>query len=117
VIINGIVCEFDGQLHDIQQINGTEPAQFECPRLSIVCPNLFCPGACSGRGMCNYNVTPPKCDCFDTTDESPLCNQGGAESGSPPGSSNPTSASLDRLSTITKISFVAIAFVLCNNFS
>ena len=113
VIINGIVCEFDGQLHDIEILNGTGQAQFECPRLSIVCPNLFCPGACSGRGMCNYNSTPPKCDCFDTTDESPLCNQGSTEPGGTPEPSDPTSGCHDRASTIAEISMVVIGLVLC----
>jgi len=53
-----------------------------CPRLSSVCPDLFCPANCSGRGTCRWtkNAThptaPPKsqCICFDETDKSPGCS-------------------------------------------
>ena len=50
----------------------------KCPRLSSVCPDMFCPANCAGRGVCNFNadvngITRPKCECFDTTDTSPGC--------------------------------------------
>ena len=72
VYIDGekIVCEFDGQVHEFPR---TLSASFECPPLRSVCPDLFCPGLCSGKGVCNFESRPPKCDCFDEDDDSDGC--------------------------------------------
>lgn len=49
-----------------------------CPRLSSVCPDMFCPANCAGRGTCRFDGVEggderPYCECFDTTDTSPGC--------------------------------------------
>jgi hypothetical protein len=101
VIIGGRVCEFDFQMHSIaidpiaiDQLGAPE-AMFKCPRLSSVCPDLFgCPGACSGRGVCNYGVTPPQCECFDAEDTSASCEFSDALPVTPPTTSPPPSPTM-----------------------
>ena len=49
-----------------------------CPRLSSVCPDMFCPANCAGRGVCNFEATVdgiqrPKCECYDSSDTSLGC--------------------------------------------
>ncbi len=49
-------------------------------RLSSVCPDMFCPVNCAGRGKCLFgqtsgsNITRPRCECFDETDKSAGCS-------------------------------------------
>ena len=75
VIIAGQTCEFDGQILNIRTINDQQ-ATLECPRLGTICPQLFCRGECSGRGVCDYESTPPRCNCFDSDDETEACSMG-----------------------------------------
>ncbi len=67
---HSLVCEFDGQIHNFPW---TQSASFECPPLRSVCPELFCPGLCSAKGVCNYDADPPTCECFDEDDTSAGC--------------------------------------------
>jgi len=67
---NSLVCEFDGQ---VRNFPWTQSASFECPPLRSVCPELFCPGLCSAKGICNFESDPPKCECFDEDDTSEGC--------------------------------------------
>jgi hypothetical protein len=53
-----------------------------CPRLSSVCPAMFCPANCAGRGVCNFThvnetdgLVRPKCECFNVTDTSEACSE------------------------------------------
>ena len=53
------ICQNDGDT--IEQDDGSE---LTCPRLSAICPHLAtCPAACSGRGACDYETSPPTCIC------------------------------------------------------
>jgi len=63
-------CEFDGQVHDFPL---TQTASFECPPLRSICPQFICPALCSARGTCNYDLDPPKCECFDEADKTIGC--------------------------------------------
>lgn len=64
-------CEYDGQ---VLQIPSTVADFLICPRLATVCPHLFCPASCSGRGQCDYSAKPsPKCTCFDPENTSEGC--------------------------------------------
>ena len=48
-------CEYDGQIHTILfQYDGEGPVRIKCPKAALVCPNLFCPANCAGRGDCIY---------------------------------------------------------------
>jgi len=62
-------CEADGQLIDVPGFNDVK---IECPRREILCPEMFCPANCSGRGICRHGVL-NGCQCFDPNDASPLC--------------------------------------------
>ena len=65
------VCQYDGQ---VLRIPSSEADFLVCPRLATVCPQLFCPESCRGRGVCDYNATPqPKCRCFDPDNKSEEC--------------------------------------------
>jgi len=67
-----VVCDFDGQVHTLSGVSS--PAELECPRFAVVCPELICPGNCAGRGVCNWNSEGgPKCECFDKTDSTLGC--------------------------------------------
>lgn len=51
-----------------------------CPRLSSVCPDLFCPVNCAGRGICDYEhkvngTIRPTCKCFNGNDTSVACTE------------------------------------------
>lgn len=72
VVVSGIRCKYDGEVHTIKAING-EVASFECPRLSLVCPQLFCPSDCAGLGICDYTQTPPKCNCTNPANATQFC--------------------------------------------
>ena len=73
------VCEYDFQEHDIAVGQGLVRTSITCPRLSQICPDLFCPFNCAGRGVCDYSHTVngtqrPKCSCFDPSDTSEACS-------------------------------------------
>jgi hypothetical protein len=67
VVVNGITCTYDGEIHTIKTVKG-ETATFECPRISLVCPELSCPSDCTGRGTCDYSKKPPQCNCMNNAD-------------------------------------------------
>lgn len=64
-------CEYDGQVHEVYSIEGstnTEPVRIKCPKASLICPELFCPANCAGRGECVYRTV----DQFiDTSEQQP----------------------------------------------
>jgi len=43
-------CEYDGQIFD----NVYDNVSIKCPKAALICPSLFCPSNCSGRGKCIY---------------------------------------------------------------
>lgn len=49
--------------------------QITCPRFEVVCADLVCPANCSGRGICQKGAdgSAPRCECFDTLDNSAGC--------------------------------------------
>eukprot|EP00986_Skeletonema_menzelii_P010780 scaffold5381_cov150-Skeletonema_menzelii.AAC.10 len=57
------ICEYDGQVHtvyndgddddDDDDVSG--PVRIKCPKAAMICPELFCPANCAGRGECVYN--------------------------------------------------------------
>ncbi|KAL3794367.1 hypothetical protein ACHAWO_007342 [Cyclotella atomus] len=73
-------CEYDGQIHTILfQYDGDGPLRIKCPKASLVCPELFCPANCAGRGDCLFrskgtiSTSEPQARCvcdsaFDTSD-------------------------------------------------
>mmetsp|Transcript_324 Transcript_324/g.780 ORF Transcript_324/g.780 Transcript_324/m.780 type:complete len:819 (+) Transcript_324:199-2655(+) len=76
-------CSYDFEvIKPYESILGLLDFTFTCPRLSAVCPDLFCPANCSGRGICEFKVdesnpkSPPRasCKCFDESDTSPGCS-------------------------------------------
>lgn len=74
-----IRCTEDFETHTIYVGQGLVKTTILCPRLSQVCPDLFCPFNCAGRGTCNYDkvvneTTRPSCECFDSSDTSSACS-------------------------------------------
>lgn len=74
-----LTCDYDGQELSITVGQGLLSTSITCPRLAQVCPELYCPFNCAGRGVCNYaytnnSVVRPKCECFDTNDTTPGCS-------------------------------------------
>ena len=74
-------CEKDFQQIEVSTLSGAFGTTVTCPRLSSVCPDMFCPVNCAGRGTCDFNHTDPetglirpKCKCFDETDTSAGCS-------------------------------------------
>jgi len=57
-----ITCEYDGQAHFLPNFN----TSILCPRLAVICPELYCPQNCAGKGKCDF-VT-KTCKCVDETD-------------------------------------------------
>lgn len=75
-------CEYDGQIHTIlYQYDGNGPLRIKCPKAALVCPDLFCPANCAGRGECVFRPKgtistsdpPAKCVCDSTSDSSDGC--------------------------------------------
>ena len=66
------VCDYDGQ---VLHIPSSEADFLECPRVATICPHLFCPSSCSGRGVCDFEneMSHPTCKCFDPQDTSDGC--------------------------------------------
>ena len=88
-------CQEDFQQIEVSTLSGAFGTTVTCPRLSSVCPDMFCPVNCAGRGTCNFEYTNdttttaaaatgekkattngarPKCHCFDETDTSAGCS-------------------------------------------
>jgi hypothetical protein len=65
-----IKCLKDGDTH---KYPGDPFRTFKCPPLSSICPDIICPAMCSGKGICNYELPIPKCECFDIHNTSPGC--------------------------------------------
>lgn len=68
--VNGrrLRCRYSGEV--LKLPSGTEVI---CPSFEQTCPESMCPGNCSGRGRCDYSLSPPQCECFNRQDTSPLC--------------------------------------------
>ena len=84
------ICEYDGQVHTVYN-DGEEddddddddddvsgPVRIKCPKASMICPELFCPANCAGRGECVYSTdaaeqTLAKCVCDSEEDTSGGC--------------------------------------------
>lgn len=64
-------CSKDFEVIDVDVIGTIY--QFHCPRLTQVCPNMFCPSMCSGKGICDWSLPSPKCKCFDESDTTDGC--------------------------------------------
>ena len=48
-------CQYDGQVHEIlYNYDGGGELRIKCPKAALVCPALFCPANCAGRGECVY---------------------------------------------------------------
>jgi hypothetical protein len=78
------VCEEDFQQIEITDVTGFLTSTITCPRLSQVCPDMFCPANCAGRGVCNFESAidvngtldvRPRCECFDKNDTSLACSE------------------------------------------
>lgn len=74
-------CEEDFQEIAVKsEIGGLRESTIICPRLSSVCPEMFCPANCAGRGVCDFEnvdengIPSPKCNCFDESDTSVGCS-------------------------------------------
>jgi len=59
-------CQYDGQIHTILfNLDDGGELRVKCPRASLVCPELFCPKNCAGRGECRYAAD---ADAYDDDD-------------------------------------------------
>jgi len=70
-------CSEDFEVIDVSDYRDL---RVTCPRLSSVCPDMFCPANCVGKGICKYAPdrpgAPPRasCECDDPEDKSPGCS-------------------------------------------
>ena len=71
-----IRCNHDGEKH---QLPLSDDVYFVCPPLYSICPAFACPSMCSGQGICNHELDPPQCECYDEDDTSPGCYGVGVE--------------------------------------
>lgn len=77
-------CEYDGEVHS----NVYGDIRIKCPKAALVCPDLFCPSNCAGRGECRYrsdlgdddddwldmsNPAPAQCVCNSEDDTTAGC--------------------------------------------
>jgi hypothetical protein len=76
--INTYNCTFDGEVLPIP--NRIDNAYLICPRLAMVCPELYtCPYGCYGEGVCVNIPTSgqpqnrPYCVCYNETNHDPSC--------------------------------------------
>lgn len=72
-------CKEDFEEIGIKVGSGAIFTTMTCPRLSSVCPDMFCPANCAGRGVCNFSAVVngtkrPRCECFDPNDKSFGCS-------------------------------------------
>ena len=45
----------DGQVHRVlYDYDGGGELRIKCPKAALVCPDMFCPANCAGRGDCRY---------------------------------------------------------------
>jgi hypothetical protein len=48
-------CEYDGQVYEVLfDYDGGGDVRIKCPKAALVCPELYCPSNCSGRGRCIF---------------------------------------------------------------
>ena len=82
-------CDYDGQVHEVLfNYNGRGDLRIKCPKAALVCPELFCPANCAGRGECKYladresedddvfgnaATEPAKCVCDSESDTTSGC--------------------------------------------
>jgi hypothetical protein len=123
VVINGQVCDEAGQQLSVSTVDG-QSATLTCPDLETICPELSCPGECSGRGVCDYASVPPRCICADTSDTSAACNGGEPSPTSPPPPPAPTvppisiifptsSAPVQGMTVVVLATVIMLAVVVC----
>jgi len=60
VVVGNQVCQEDGQI-----INFADGGSFECPRLTTICPQFFCPSGCCGQGTCDFETGQCSVSCQD----------------------------------------------------
>mmetsp|Transcript_21981 Transcript_21981/g.25409 ORF Transcript_21981/g.25409 Transcript_21981/m.25409 type:complete len:669 (-) Transcript_21981:404-2410(-) len=71
-------CKFGDAGIGVNLQQGGTTYRFTCPRLTQVCPDMFCPSMCSGKGVCDWNADPkPVCKCFDSSDTTAGCFESG----------------------------------------
>lgn len=75
-------CDKDFDQIEVATLSGAFGTTVTCPRLSSVCPDMFCPVNCAGRGVCKFDyedeetgVKRARCECFDPTDTSAGCSE------------------------------------------
>ena len=70
-------CHDDFQTIDVKiSDTGLLPITIVFPRLSTVCPDMFCPANCAGRGICDFaavvnGTVRARCNCFNESDTPP----------------------------------------------
>merc|ERR1740124_1744033 len=106
-------CSYDGQKFTI-----ADSVYFECPRRATVCPNSICPANCSGRGICQWNLTIPSCKCFDEEETSKNCNNysiviNSIEINDPDPNPNPNPSAENEYPTIKKINDSSTRSIPC----
>jgi leishmanolysin-like peptidase len=47
-------CGYDGEVHEVLYDDDRGMLRIKCPKAALVCPDLFCPANCSGRGKCRF---------------------------------------------------------------
>lgn len=69
-------CEYDGQVHTVlYNYDGDGPLRIKCPQAALVCPDLYCPANCAGRGTCIFRpkdvitTSEPLAKCVCDSDE------------------------------------------------
>jgi hypothetical protein len=72
-------CNYDFEELELKSNTDIFEGKIICPRLSQVCPDMFCPVNCAGRGVCDFEneengVITPKCNCFSADDTSEGCS-------------------------------------------
>lgn len=71
-------CDYDFQ---VIQVNTYRDLHVTCPRLSAICPDMYCPANCSGAGKCIFATgqgrfpTTSKCECDNPGMTNPGCSE------------------------------------------